>query len=131
MARATPYGDREECIEACLECYRTCVETAMTHCLPAGGEHVELGHFRLMVNCADICRTTASFLLSESEFHERICAVCTDVCEACADSCRAIGGMDDCVAACELCADSCAAMSEQRRPMQQESALTHPKSLLP
>jgi len=130
MARATSPSNKDECIEDCLECYRICTETAMTHCLEAGGDHVEPEHFRLMLNCAQICRTTAEFLLAESEFHVRLCALCEEVCEACADSCRAIGGMDDCVQACEMCAESCAAIGSPRKPMQPESALTHP-NLLP
>jgi len=130
MARATPPSDKDECIEDCLECYRICTETALTHCIEAGGEHVEPDHFRLMLNCAQICRTTAEFLLAESEFDSRLCALCEEVCEACADSCRAIGGMDDCVQACEMCAESCAVISTPRRPIQPESALTHP-NLLP
>jgi hypothetical protein len=131
MDRSTLQNDRKECIEDCLDCYRICTDTAMSHCLPAGGEHVEPEHFRLMLNCAELCRTTAGFLLSESEFGLGICALCEEVCEACADSCRSIGGMEDCVQACEMCAESCAAMGMQRKPLQQESALTHPKSLHP
>ena len=65
------------------------------------------------------------------KFDARICALCEEVCEVCADSCRTIGGMDDCVQACEMCAESCAAMGTHRKPPQLESALTHPKSLLP
>jgi len=131
MARTTPNGDSKQCVTNCLDCYRTCIETAMAHCLEAGGEHVEPAHFRLMVNCADICRTTADFMLSESEFRTRLCALCADVCEACAESCRDIGDMDECMLACELCASSCSAMASPTRPLQRESLLTHPKSLLP
>jgi hypothetical protein len=114
-----------QCIARCIECYRICVETSMQHCLEEGGDHVEPEHFRLMVNCADICRTTADFLLSQSEFHPRLCALCADVCEACAMSCRDIGGMDDCVQACERCATSCAALAAGK-PLQLEPLLTHP-----
>jgi hypothetical protein len=130
MARATPQGDREQCIAHCLECYKSCINTAMTHCLQAGGEHVHPAHFRLMINCADICRAAADFLLSESEFHRRLCALAADVCEACAESCREIGEMDDCVEACERAAASCSTMGASGRPVQPESFLTHPKSRL-
>ncbi len=69
--------------------------------LPSGdqtageGDQVDAGHFRLMLNCADICRTAADFLLSKSEFHVRLCAVCADVCEACAESCRAVANYEE------------------------------------
>ena len=46
-------------MEKCLECYSICRETAMNHCLEAGGQHVEPEHFRLMASCAEICRTAA------------------------------------------------------------------------
>ena len=32
--------DMQSCIDDCLECYRTCLSTAMGHCLEQGGEHV-------------------------------------------------------------------------------------------
>jgi hypothetical protein len=131
MGKATPHGDMAQCIQDCLDCYRLCTGTAMTHCLRAGGPHVEQEHFGLMLNCADICRAAADFMLSESRFHRRLCAICADVCEACAESCRDIGDMDACAAACERCAASCGAMSTNGRPVQTEPLLTHPRSRLP
>jgi hypothetical protein len=50
---------RQDCIEDCLRCYRVCFEMAMTHCLEHGGRHVEPGHFRIMMACAEICRLRA------------------------------------------------------------------------
>ncbi|GEM_PF-5293776 len=37
-----------ECIAACLDCYRTCIEMASNHCLERVGAHVEPKHFRTM-----------------------------------------------------------------------------------
>ena len=127
MGRATPNGDMKDCIEHCLTCNKVCVETAMRRCLEMGGPHVQPEHFRLMVTCADICRTTADFMLAESDFYVRLCALCADVCEACADSCRDIGGMEDCALACEQCAASCSAVGAPGRPLQTEPILTHPR----
>jgi hypothetical protein len=100
-----------ECVDACLHCYRTCLQTAMNHCLESGGHHVEPAHFRLMTNCAELCRTTADFLLSSSHMHDRVCAVCAEVCSACADSCEQVGEMDACVQACRHCEQSCREMA--------------------
>lgn len=50
-------------IDECLRCFQTCLGTAMTHCLEQGGRHVELTHFRLLMACAEICRTAAHFML--------------------------------------------------------------------
>src|SRR5206468_10759424 len=49
--------EMNRCIETCLSCYRTCLGTAMNLCLETGGKHVEPAHFRLMMACAEICRT--------------------------------------------------------------------------
>lgn len=90
----------QTCIVDCLECYSLCKQEAMNHCLrPA--------HFRLMDDCAEICRTAADFMLSSSSFYPRVCAVCAEICEACAQSCEDLGGMDDCARACRGCAQSC------------------------
>ena len=107
-----PSSSMQQCIDDCLHCYRTCMQTAMNHCLEAGGRHTEPEHFRLMINCADICRTAAEFMLSNSKLHGPICAACAEVCHACAQSCEQIGDMDECVQACRTCMDSCRQMAE-------------------
>lgn len=99
------------CIETCLSCYRTCTSTAMTHCLEVGGKHTEPRHFRLMMACAEICRTAAHVMLLDSPHHKQTCAVCAKICKDCADDCERIGDMDACVAACRACADSCSRMA--------------------
>jgi len=70
---------------------------AMNHCLEVGGKHLEPTHFRLMINCAEICQTSANFMLSGSPYHKLTCGICAQVCEACAQSCEQIGNMDECV----------------------------------
>jgi hypothetical protein len=103
--------EMEQCIQACLDCYQTCLRESMNHCLEAGGKHVEPEHFRLMTTCAEMCRTCAHFMLSDSPLHQRTCATCAEVCEACAKSCESVGDMDDCVQACRRCAESCRSMA--------------------
>lgn len=100
-----------ECIDNCSNCHKTCLQTAMMHCLNMGGKHVEATHFRLMLDCAKICETSACFQLSGSTYSADICKVCADICTACADSCEEVGDMDECVAACRKCAESCTAMA--------------------
>lgn len=101
----------DACIDACLRCARICWQTATQHCLTEGGKHVEPEHYRLMLQCAAICRLCADFQLSSSIFSEAVRKLCADVCEACALSCEGIGDMDDCVSACRICAASCEEMS--------------------
>jgi hypothetical protein len=84
---------------------------AMTHCLETGGKHVEPAHFRLMMACAEICRTSAHIMLLNSPHHKHVCRECAEICTECAKDCERIGDMDDCVRACKSCAASCRAMA--------------------
>lgn len=101
----------ESAIKACLDCHSTCLQTAMNDCLEEGGRHVGAAHLRLMLNCAELCQTSANFMLSNSPLHARVCAVCAEACEACARSCEEIGGMADCRDECLRCAKSCRSMT--------------------
>jgi hypothetical protein len=104
-------ADMQRCIDECLHCHRVCLGMASQHCLVKGGDHVEPAHFRLMLACAEICRTTASFMMIGTDLHSRLCALCADVCMACADSCVEVGDMDRCVEACRRCANACRQMA--------------------
>lgn len=104
-------AEMEACIDACLACYRECQGNAMQHCLELGGRHVEPAHFRLLVECAESCRSTAASMLTGSQFQMVSCELCAEICRACAESCRAVGDMEDCAAACERCARSCEEMA--------------------
>src|SRR5262245_42943086 len=105
MDQAHVSQEVQRCIELCLGCYRECRQHAMNHCLETGGRHVEPKHFRLMISCADICRTAADFMLNGSPGHGRVCGVCAEVCEACAKSCEGLSGMESCIGACRSCAE--------------------------
>jgi len=87
-----------------------CLQSAMNHCLEAGGKHVEPSHFRLMMNCAEMCQTSLNFMLSNSPFSKQVCAVCAEICDACAESCDQLDGMEECAKACRECAESCRSM---------------------
>ena len=101
----------KECTEECLRCYSVCLSTAMHHCLEVGGEHVAPAHFRLMMACAEICRTSAHFMLIGTEHHKHTCSECAEICEECARDCERLGGMQECVDACRRCAESCRTMA--------------------
>ena len=98
-------------IKACLDCHSLCLQMAMSYCLERGGRHVEQQHLRLMLNCAELCQTSANFMLSGSPLHGRVCAVCAEVCEACAKSCEQVGDMRECLEECQRCARSCRTMA--------------------
>lgn len=108
MEHASPSDPNlQTCIDLTTRCHRVCLQTALNHCLEKGDKHVEPEHFRLMINCAEICQACTNFLLGGSTFTEEICTVCADICEACALSCEMIGDMEDCVRICRECSVSC------------------------
>ena len=103
----------EECIDRCQICQEACLST-VTHCLQTGGRHAAPEHIQLLLACAEICDTSARFMLLESEFHGRTCEVCSEVCDACAESCEAMGDdevMEQCADVCRRCAEVCRAMA--------------------
>ena len=107
----------QQCIEECLNCHRTCVET-MQHCLEKGGKHAKAEHIRTLLDCAQICATSADFMLRGSDLHVHTCAACAAVCEACAKSCEEIADdaeMKRCADVCRRCAASCREMAGTRR----------------
>jgi hypothetical protein len=101
----------QSCIKACEDCHRICLTMAMRYCLEMGGKHVAPEHFRLMLSCAEICQTSANFMLGASPMHRSTCRACADVCEACAESCEQLSGMEECAKMCRSCAKSCRAMA--------------------
>jgi hypothetical protein len=103
--------EMKACIEECLRCYSVCLGEAMNHCLEAGGKHVEPEHFRTMMACAEMCRTSAHFMLIGTPHHKHTCAECAEICGECARSCEALDGMEACAAQCRRCAESCRRMA--------------------
>lgn len=103
--------EMRSCIEECHRCHTTCLSDAIGHCLEAGGRHTEPKHFKLMLDCAEICQTTANFMARGSEHHRHLCRECAEICRQCAASCEALGDMQECVAACIRCAESCEKMA--------------------
>lgn len=116
--------DMQNCIQNALDCSNICLQT-VNHCLGLGGEHAEVSHIRLLLDCAEICQTSANFMNRHSDHHADTCRICADVCHACAESCRALGDedMSRCADACDRCAASCEAMaSSGRRATEAETA---------
>ena len=100
----------QECITNCQNCHAACLQMLASHCLEVGGKHVAADHVKLILDCVQICQTSADFMLRGSAHHAHICRECAEICEACAKSCEEVGDMDDCVQACRACAQSCAQM---------------------
>lgn len=84
------------------------------YCLQQGGKHAEANHVRLLMDCAEICQTSANFLIRGSDFHRRTGAVCAEVCQWCAESCEQMGNdtyMQAYDEVCRRCVESCRQMA--------------------
>lgn len=106
--------DMKACIDECEKCHRLCAETA-SYCLEKGGRHAAAEHVRLLLDCAEICQTSANFMLRGSAAHKTICGACAELCERCAESCETLGEdprMKACAEACRSCAKSCRSMAK-------------------
>jgi hypothetical protein len=107
----------QECIQTCFDCHKICLET-VAYCLGKGGKHAEAAHIRLLLDCAEICQTSANFMLRGSDLHGRVCEVCAEVCQQCATDCGRIGTdapqMKECAEICRRCADLCRQMAGSR-----------------
>ena len=102
-----------ECLETCLNCHRVCSET-LSHGWQLGGHYAEAAHLRVLADCADICQTSASFLMRGSERHVSLCAVCAEICTRCAEDCERFADdewMKVCAQACRRCAEACQVMA--------------------
>lgn len=108
----------QRCIDECQSCHEICVET-VAHCLQQGGKHAEARHITTLLDCAQICATSADFMLRNSPEHRRTCEICAEICEQCAKSCDAMGEDDmmrRCAEECRRCAESCRQMAGAAKP---------------
>jgi hypothetical protein len=101
-----------ECIQDCIDCFRTCSQT-MIRCLSMGGKHAELEHVNLMMDCARICNTNADFMLRNSTYYPQTCGLTADICDECGDVCDRFEDdfMKECASVCRRCAESCREMA--------------------
>lgn len=108
--------EMQQCLTNCLDCHRICLAT-VPHCLQMGGQHAAATHIGLLLDCAEICQTSANFMLRMSDFHTRVCAVCAEICDRCAQDCQQLANgdalMQQCAETCRRCAESCRQMAAQ------------------
>lgn len=107
------YDDMQECIEECLNCHAVCTIT-FQHCLASGGDLTEVNLVGVLLDCEELCHTSAHFMLRGSPYHVITCGACAELCRACEEACRAVAGDDQlahCADVCASCAESCDRMS--------------------
>lgn len=104
--------DLATCIANCTHCHQACLNAAAEWQGSRGAEGVK--HLRLLLDCADICQTSADFMLRRSDIHPQVCALCAEICQRCAEACERMEGelMRACAEACRRCAQSCREMGK-------------------
>jgi len=106
-------SDMRQCIDECTTCHQICL-SSIYHCLEKGGSHARPDHVRMLQDCAQICATSADFMLRGSPHHHEMCQACADVCDACAQDCDTMSDdeeMRTCADTCRRCAESCRQMA--------------------
>jgi len=96
-----------DCIQDCLNCHTVCLDTAMRVMQKSGNAD----NVRTLLDCAEICLTSAHFMLRGSPLHTSTCQLCAMICQHCGEMCAQIGE-NDCANACNACANSCQQMSK-------------------
>lgn len=108
--------EMNKCIQLCRDCHAMCTQT-IAHCLKLGGRHATPDHIRLLVDCAQMCATSADYMLRQSPFHDRICRLCSDLCTQCGKDCEHVSADDpivkQCIEMCHKCAGSCERMASK------------------
>jgi hypothetical protein len=105
----------QRCIRICVECHEACLE-ALSICVNAG--HAAPAHVRILLDCAEICQTSANFLMRNSDLHRQVCTACASTCAACASSCVQFPddeAMKRCAEICLRCAEECSKLAGHSR----------------
>ncbi len=107
----------KDCIEACGQCAKTCLET-LPYCAMKGGKHAEPHHLGLLMDCANVCEISVKLMLNHSDYQHRFCELCAEICTQCAEDCGQFTEdemMKKCALTCRSCADACREMSSKRQ----------------
>jgi hypothetical protein len=110
------------CIEDCLNCHAVCAMTVQ-YCLTEGGEKADPDLVGVLLDCAEICQTSANFMLRGSPYHALTCSACADICRACEEICRSVSDdeqLEHCAGVCAECAESCDRMAQMRVDEEEE-----------
>jgi hypothetical protein len=77
-----------------------------------GGAYAAPAHIELLLNCAELCQTTANFMLRSAAAHQSVWSACAELCLRCAEDCARFDDdlMRACAAACRRCAEFCQLM---------------------
>jgi hypothetical protein len=91
-----------DCVDACNRC--------LAYCLRQGGHHAEFEHIGRLMDCLEVCITTADLAGRNSPVAPSLIQVCAEVAEDCAMSCDEHGGAED--AEMLRCSEACRDLAE-------------------
>ena len=114
LSHEQAHDDMQECIEECLNCHAVSTMT-LQHCIASGGEITEVNLVGLLLDCAELCQTSANYMLRGSPYHVITCAAAAELCRACEEACRAVSNdeqLTHCADVCAGCADVCDRMAQ-------------------
>lgn len=100
---------QKEAIEACAACAHEC-EACTAECLEAELVADMVACLSRCIDCADVCRLTATLLARRSGIAPDMCRVCLEMCLRCEEECAKHRGPS-----CKACADACSACEEALR----------------
>lgn|SRR5690349_5824199 len=103
-----------ELIDALNNCATECNHCA-TACLEEDDAKMLTRCVKLDIDCADICRLTASLIARGSEHANHLLEECAEVCNRCAEECEKHSHMEhcrQCAEACRACAEACSHLVE-------------------
>ena len=100
------------CIKACYDCADACDMCTMA-CLQEDDVKMMAQCIALDIDCSQLCRVAAGFMVRGSASASAVCQACASICDMCAAECakHSMQHCQDCAAACRRCADECRKMS--------------------
>ena len=99
-------------IHSLNNCAAECGHCAMA-CLKEKDVQMLTDCIKLDIDCAEVCRLTASLLSRGSAHGIHLLKECAEICTACSDECKKHSHMEH----CRKCADVCFECAEQCRVM--------------
>jgi len=106
-------GDMQQCIQECLTCHSVCLATVQ-YSMQMDPQRGAAQYMPMLLDCSEICQTSANFMLRGSTLHTRTCGICAEICTRCAEVCEHMGNdsqMTLCAKECRHCADACRQMA--------------------
>jgi hypothetical protein len=100
-------------IETLNNCATECSHCAMS-CLEEKDVKMLTACIKLNIDCAEVCRMTASLLSRGSEHGIHLLAECAEICNACGTECKEHSHMEHCRKCAEVCfncAEECTSLS--------------------